>query len=141
MKRLLQSSVMLLLYSFLYIPIGILILNSFNESRLGFHWAGFTTQWYQDLLENTDLLEAAYNSLVVAISSASVATCIGTLAAVALFRYNFRGKYLVNGMLFIVMMSPDIIMAISLLTLFVILGIQLGFWSLLIRTPHFACHL
>ncbi|MDX1269476.1 MAG: spermidine/putrescine ABC transporter permease PotC, partial [Oceanisphaera sp.] len=67
----------------------------------------------------------------VALVSASAATLIGTLAAVALYRYRFRGKGFVGGMLFVVMMSPDIVMAISLLALFVVLGISLGFWSLL----------
>lgn len=67
----------------------------------------------------------------MAIFSATFATLIGSLTAVALYRYQFRGKPFVSGMLFVVMMSPDIVMAISLLVLFMLLGVQLGFWSLL----------
>lgn len=119
-------------YSFLYTPILILIVNSFNQSRLGFHWAGFTLDWYRQLFTNSDLLTAVIHSLTLATLSASLATLVGTLAAVALFRYRFKGKSFVNGLLFVVMMSPDIVMAISLLALFILLGIHLGFWSLLI---------
>ncbi|MDU3066691.1 MAG: spermidine/putrescine ABC transporter permease PotC [Escherichia coli] len=75
--------------------------------------------------------EAAQHSLTMAVFSATFATLIGSLTAVALYRYRFRGKPFVSGMLFVVMMSPDIVMAISLLVLFMLLGIQLGFWSLL----------
>lgn len=72
----------------------------------------------------------------MAVFSATFATLIGSLTAVALYRYRFRGKPFVSGMLFVVMMSPDIVMAISLLVLFMLLGIQLGFWSLLVLAYH-----
>ena len=81
--------------------------------------------------DNDSLLQAAQHSLTMAVFSATFATLIGSLTAVALYRYRFRGKPFVSGMLFVVMMSPDIVMAISLLVLFMLLGIQLGFWSLL----------
>ena len=77
-------------------------------------------------------MQAAWHSLNVAVFSATAATVIGSLTAVALFRYTFKGKSAVNGMLFVVMMSPDIVMAISLLALFLVLGAQLGFFTLLI---------
>ena len=102
----------------------------FNSSRFGINWQGFTTKWYS-LLMNDSLLQAAQHSLTMAVFSATFATLIGSLTAVALYRYRFRGKPFVSGMLFVVMMSPDIVMAISLLVLFMLLGIQLGFWSLL----------
>ena len=79
----------------------------------------------------SSLLQAAQHSLTMAVLSATFATLIGSLTAVALYRYRFRGKPFVSGMLFVVMMSPDIVMAISLLVLFMLIGIQLGFWSLL----------
>ena len=81
--------------------------------------------------ELDSLLQAAQHSLTMAVFSATFATLIRSLTAVALYRYRFRGKPFVSGMLFVVMMSPDIVMAISLLVLFMLLGIQLGFWSLL----------
>ncbi|AWS50427.1 MULTISPECIES: spermidine/putrescine ABC transporter permease PotC [Providencia] len=129
--RTLRGGFMAIIYAYLYIPIIILIVNSFNESRFGIQWQGFSTKWYELLSNNDSLLEAAGHSLTMAVLSATFATAIGTLTAVALFRYRFRGKPFVGGMLFVVMMSPDIVMAISLLVLFMILGVSLGFWSLL----------
>lgn len=129
--RTLRGGFMAIVYAYLYIPIIILIVNSFNESRFGISWQGFSTKWYELLINNDSLLQAAGHSLTMAIISATFATIIGTLTAVALFRYRFRGKPFVGGMLFVVMMSPDIVMAISLLVLFMLLGVSLGFWSLL----------
>ena len=128
--RLLRGGFMTAIYAYLYIPIIILIVNSFNSSRFGINWQGFTTKWYSLLMNNDSLLQAAQHSLTMAVFSATFATLIGSLTAVALYRYRFRGKPFVSGMLFVVMMSPDIVMAISLLVLFMLLGIQLGFWSL-----------
>lgn len=130
--RLLRGAFMALIYAWFYIPIVILIVNSFNASRFGINWQGFTTTWYSLLLNNDSLLQAAQHSLIMGVLSATCATLIGALTAVALYRYRFRGKPFVSGMLFVVMMSPDIVMAISLLVLFMLLGISLGFWSLLI---------
>lgn len=129
--RLLKVGFMSVIYAFLYIPIILLIVNSFNRSRFGISWQGFTTNWYSLLMNNDSLLQSAQHSLIIAVFSATAATIIGSLTAVALYRYAFRGKPFVGGMLFVVMMSPDIVMAISLLVLFMLLGISLGFWSLL----------
>ncbi len=129
--RWLRGGFMTVIYAWLYIPIGILIINSFNQSRFGINWQGFSTKWYALLVNNDSLIEAAKHSLTMGVLSATFATLIGSLTAVALYRYRFRGKPFVGGMLFVVMMSPDIVMAISLLVLFMLLGISLGFWSLL----------
>ena len=131
MARWLRSGFMAVIYAWFYIPIIILIVNSFNSSRFGINWQGFSTQWYRLLMNNDSLIQAAQHSLLMGVLSASCATLIGSLTAVALYRYRFRGKPFVSGMLFVVMMSPDIVMAISLLVLFMLLGISLGFWSLL----------
>ena len=127
----LKGSFLLLVFAYLYIPIAVLIANAFNRSKFGIRWEGFTLDWFSRLANNASLMEAARHSLSIALLSASAAALIGTLAAVALYRYRFRGKKFVGGMLFVVLMSPDIVMAISLLALFVTLGIALGFWSLL----------
>lgn len=129
--RSLRIGFMSLIYAYLYIPIIILIVNSFNKSRVGITWNGFTTQWYEQLMRNDTLIQAAQHSITIAVFSATATTLIGFLTAVALFRYEFRTKKFVGGMLFIVMMSPDIVMAISLLALFTFFGASLGFWSLL----------
>lgn len=131
MARWLRGGFMAVIYAWFYIPIIILIVNSFNGSRFGINWQGFSTQWYRLLINNDSLIQAAQHSLLMGVLSASCATIIGSLTAVALYRYRFRGKPFVSGMLFVVMISPDIVMAISLLVLFMLLGISLGFWSLL----------
>ncbi|WP_260258465.1 spermidine/putrescine ABC transporter permease PotC [Vibrio intestinalis] len=132
MGRTIRFSFMALVYAFLYLPIIVLIVNSFNANKFGMKWGGFTTKWYETLVNNDSLMQAAWHSLNVAVFSATAATIIGSLTAVALFRYSFKGKGLVNGMLFVVMMSPDIVMAISLLALFLVMGAQLGFLTLLV---------
>ncbi|GLO60975.1 spermidine/putrescine ABC transporter permease PotC [Vibrio sp. MACH09] len=131
MRRLINSSFLFVVYAFLYMPIIVLIANSFNANKFGMKWGGYTTKWYQALINNDSLMQAAWHSLSIAVFSATAATIIGSLTAVALFRYSFKGKGLVNGLLFIVMMSPDIVMAISLLALFLVVGLQLGFITLL----------
>lgn len=132
MDKTIKFSFMSLVYLFLYLPIIVLIVNSFNDNRFGIRWGGFTTKWYHALINNDSLMQAAWHSINIAVFSATAATLIGSLTAVALFRYQFKGKKMVNGMLFVVMMSPDIVMAISLLALFLVLGFQLGFFTLLI---------
>ncbi len=128
----LRFSFMTLVYCFLYFPIIVLIGNSFNGNKFGIKWGGFTTDWYSALVHNDSLMLAAWHSISIAVFSATAAMIIGSLTAVALFRYTFKGKNLINGMLFIVMMSPDIVMAISLLALFLLIGANLGFLTLLI---------
>ena len=132
MGRLLRNTFMLAVYAYLYIPIIILVTNSFNMDRYGLHWKGFSWKWYERLFNNDTLIQAAIHSVTIAFFAATFATIIGGLTAIALYRYRFYGKQAVNGMLFIVMMSPDIVMAVSLLALFMIAGIALGFWSLLL---------
>ncbi|WP_028108573.1 spermidine/putrescine ABC transporter permease PotC [Ferrimonas futtsuensis] len=131
MSKFLKWGFLGLLFTYLYAPIAVLVANSFNAHKYGIKWMGLTGKWYQALIDNAGLMEAARHSLTIAVFSATLATAIGTLAAVALFRYRFRGKMALNGMLFVVMTSPDIVMAVSLLALFVSFGVALGFWSLL----------
>ena len=132
MSRLLRNIFMFMVYAYLYIPIIILVTNSFNEDRYGLSWKGFSWNWYERLFNNDTLIQAAFHSVTIAFFAATLATIVGGLTAIALYRYRFRGKQAVSGMLFIVMMSPDIVMAVSLLALFMVVGISLGFWSLLL---------
>ena len=132
MSRLLRNIFMFVVYAYLYIPIIILVTNSFNEDRYGLSWKGFGWNWYERLFNNDTLIQAAFHSVTIAFFAATLATIVGGLTAIALYRYRFRGKQAVSGMLFIVMMSPDIVMAVSLLALFMVVGISLGFWSLLL---------
>lgn len=121
-----------LIYLFLYLPIFILILYSFNASKYSVAWTGFTWKWYEKVLENSSLIEAAINSLSIAALSSIFATIIGTIGAVALFRYTFKGKRFLQSLVYILILSPEIVMGIALLMLFVLAGLSLGFFSLMI---------
>lgn len=117
-------------FAFLYLPIVILIIFSFNESRLVTVWAGFSTKWYSELFQNQALLDAGWVTLRVAFISASVATVLGTLAALALVRYTrFTGRTLFTGMVYAPLVMPEVITGLSLLLLFVAIGFDRGFWT------------
>lgn len=132
LKRLAEWMYLLLIYGFLYLPILVLIVYSFNDSKYSLEWRGLTWQWYQNLFDDPDLLQTALNSALIATLSATVATAIGAMAAVAIHRYAFFGKPLLNALLFVLMMTPDIVMGIALLILFASLSLPLGFWTLLL---------
>ncbi len=118
-------------FAFLYIPILLLVLYSFNASRLVTVWAGFSTQWYGALLENDQLLDAVWVTLRVAFLSSVVATVLGTMAALALTRYGrFRGRTLFSGMTYAPLVMPEVITGLSLLLLFVAIGFERGFWTI-----------
>lgn len=132
MKRWLRNAYLTAVFLFLYIPLVILIIYSFNASKYSSAWKGFTLSWYARLFDNRLLLDALGNSLLVALLSSVVATLIGTLAAVAFYRYRFAGRKVLYSSVYVVMMSPDIVMGISLLMLFIWLGLNLGFLTLLL---------
>jgi len=115
-------------FAFLYLPILLLVIYSFNASRLVTVWAGFSTQWYVSLFSNQGIIDAAWVTARVAFISASVATVLGTLAALALTRYTrFRGRVLFTGMVFAPLVMPEVITGLSLLLLFVAVGFERGF--------------
>lgn len=117
-------------YAFLYVPIAILVVYSFNESRLVTVWGGFSTKWYGELLANDRILEAAWLSVRIAAVSATGAVLLGTAAAVVLTRFGrFRGRRAFNGLLLAPLVMPDIIIGLSLLLLFVWLQSQIGWPS------------
>lgn len=128
MKRFFLTAV----FVYLYAPLLVLIVNSFNESKYGHTWKAFTWQWYEKLLGNETLMRAFWHSLTLALVSATLATIAGTLMAFALYRYKFAAKEAASGLLFTVLVSPDVVLAITFLVIFMALGIHLGFWSLLI---------
>ncbi len=107
-----------LMYFFLYAPIVILVLFSFNASTFGTTWEGFTLRWYSKLLRDRRLIQAFANSLYVAGVSTVFATIIGTLAALALERYRFRGRAAYDGLIYLPIVIPEIVMAVSLLVFF-----------------------
>jgi putrescine transport system permease protein len=116
--------------AFLYLPIVILVIYSFNASRLVTLWGGWSLRWYAELLHDAAMLEAARNSLGIALISASAATVLGTLAALALTRGGFRGRLLFSGMVYAPLVMPEVITGLSLLLLFVALDLGRGFWTI-----------
>ena len=117
-------------FAFLYLPIVILIIYSFNESRLVTVWGGFSTRWYVALFQNQQLLDAAWVTVRIAFLSATVAAVLGTLAAIALVRFGrFHGRTLFSGMVYAPLVMPEVITGLSLLLLFVAIGLDRGFWT------------
>ncbi|SIQ53882.1 putrescine transport system permease protein [Rhizobium sp. RU20A] len=118
-------------FGFLYLPIVLLVIFSFNESKLVTVWAGFSTKWYVSLFQNQALIDAAWVTIRVALLSATLATVLGTLAALALTRYRrFHGRVLFSGMVYAPLVMPEVITGLSLLLLFVAIGLDRGFWTI-----------
>jgi spermidine/putrescine transport system permease protein len=126
------SAYSLLFYLFIYGPILILIVYSFNASRFPTHWAGFSLEWYQKLFQNRAMGQALRNSLIISCSSTAISTVIGTMVSVAIERYRFRGKTPLDAMLFLPIIIPDIAMAIMLVAFFGLIHMRLGFVTIII---------
>jgi putrescine transport system permease protein len=126
-------------FAFLYIPIVLLVIYSFNASRLVTVWGGWSTQWYVALWNNQQLLDAAWVTARVAFISASVATVLGTMAAIALVRHGrFKGRTLFSGLVYAPLVMPEVITGLSLLLLFVAMGVARGFWTVILAHITFA---
>ncbi len=118
--------------AFLYLPLLILALYSFNGSRINAVWSGFTLDWYSSLFRNRRVLEALTNSLIIAVCSTVVSTFLGTTAAIALNKYQYKFKHAINGLLYLPILIPEIVMGLSLLVLFSQAQIPLGKISLIL---------
>ena len=121
-----------LVFLFLYLPIIVLIVFSFNDTKLNILFEGFTLKWYKILFSNRTLLEAFKNTLLVASISTVISTIIGTISAFGLSRYDFRGKKLVNSLLYIPVVMPDIVIGISLLAIYTLFRLNLGMFTLIL---------
>ncbi|HEV7433678.1 ABC transporter permease [Rhizobium halophilum] len=125
-------------FAFLYIPIIILVVYSFNASRLVTVWGGFSLQWYAAMWSNQGLMDAAWVTARVAVLSATIGTVFGTMAALALVRYSrFPGKTLFSGMIYAPLVMPEVITGLSLLLLFVAVNVDRGFWTVTIAHTTF----
>src|SRR6266704_754892 len=115
---------------FLYLPIVILVIYSFNASRLVTIWGGWSTRWYVELINDRAMLESAGVTLRIALLSATAATVLGTLAAVALVRLGrFRGRLLFSGLVYAPLVMPEVMIGLSLLLLFVAADFDRGLWT------------
>lgn len=132
LKKILSIVYSLLIYSFLYIPIVMLIVFSFNDSKYRGNWSGFTLRWYSDLFSDPEILSVIYTTLIVAMVSSVIATAIGTLTAIGIDNMKPKYKSWIINVSYIPMISPDIVIGISLLTLFVMSKLPQGYFTLIL---------
>jgi putrescine transport system permease protein len=126
-------------FAFLYLPMLILIIYSFNESRLVTVWAGFSTQWYGSLLQNQSFLDAAWVTVQVAVASSTIATILGTMGAYVLVRGGrFMGRTLFSGMIYAPLVMPEVITGLSLLLLFIGIGLDRGIFTVVLAHTTFS---
>jgi len=118
------------LYLFLYAPIGVVIVYSFNAARHGGPWTGFTTEWYRTLFSSPDKLTAAWNTVLLAVLSTAVSTVLGTLLGYGLNRYTFPAKRLFSWLMYIPVVIPDIVMAVAMLSFYTVVRDRLGLLEL-----------
>ena len=133
-----DATILTLGFAFLYIPIVILVIYSFNESKLVTVWGGFSLKWYQSMWSNEGLMSAAWVTLRVGLLSASIGTVLGMLTALALVRFNrFPGRLLFSGMVYAPLVMPEVITGLSLLLLFVAVGLDRGLLTVTIAHTTF----
>ncbi|WP_306114291.1 MULTISPECIES: ABC transporter permease [unclassified Roseovarius] len=126
-------------FAFLYLPMLILIIYSFNESKLVTVWAGFSTKWYGELLQNEAFLSAAWVTLKVAVISSTFATVLGTMGALVLVRGGrFMGRTLFSGMIYAPLVMPEVITGLSLLLLFIGIGLDRGVFTIVLAHTTFS---
>ncbi len=130
---------LLLGFTFLYLPIILLVIFSFNESKLVTVWGGFSTKWYAELLNNQGIKDAAWVTIRIALISATIAAIFGTLAGIALSRFgSFRGRTVFSGLIYAPMVMPDVIIGLSLLLMFVALSVDRGLLTISIAHISFS---
>lgn len=126
-------------FAFLYVPILILVIYSFNASKLVTVWGGFSTKWYGELFRDDEFLQSAWVTLRVALASSTLATILGTMAAVVLVRMGrFRGRTLFSGMIYAPLVMPEVITGLSLLLLFIAIGLDRGIFTIILAHTTFA---
>lgn len=130
--RWLKNSYLTLILLFLYLPIIVLIVFSFNNAKYAMTWHGFTLHWYQVLISDTDLIVTAWHSIILGFSAATITCILGTLITTLLFRYRFTGRGILHNLLLILIITPDLVLGIILLILFSAFKLPLGYLSLLL---------
>ena len=130
--KILKKTYVGLIFVFLYAPIILLMLFSFNDSRSRGHWGGFTLKWYRELFSDSAIMNALLNTVLIALISAVVATVIGTVTAFGMHYMKKVPRAILSGISYLPVMNPDIVTGISLMLLFLALNIQKGFMTLLI---------
>lgn len=132
MKRFLQLSFLVLVYSLLYIPILVLVLYSVNSAKFSLQWHGFSWQWYDELFHDRALWAAFFNSTILGVCASLIATLIGLLSCVQLFLYKRKNRQIVTNLLLLLIIIPDLVLGVALLIFFNTSRFPLGFFSLLV---------
>ncbi|EEI70762.1 ABC transporter permease [Lentilactobacillus hilgardii] len=127
-----KNSLIGLVFVFLYLPILVIVVFSFNTSKLNILFKGFTTKWYYLVFQNVQIMSALENTLIVGIVSAALATVIGTVGAVAMNKYDFPGKAVLDKVLYIPIVIPEVVLGIALLSIYSLAGIPLSLFSLIL---------
>lgn len=131
-KRKSDNLIISLVLLFLFLPIIVLVVYSFNKANNNIVFEGFTLKWYKELLSNTNLIDAFKNTILVAVTSTVISTIIGTISAVGLHKYNFRFKEFINTLLYIPIVIPEIVLGISLLSIYTLMRLELGLVTIII---------
>ena len=134
----LKNLIIALILIFLYLPIIILVLYSFNTSKMNVLFEGFTLDWYKNLFNNRTLLEAFTNTFIIAITSTITSTVLGTIGAIGLYKYNFKFKSFINLLLYIPIVIPEIVLGISLLSVYTLTKLELGMFTLILSHISFS---
>jgi spermidine/putrescine transport system permease protein len=132
MKKLLRNSAFLLILLFMYAPIFILIVYSFNDSKIMGPWNGFTLKWYGMLLEDRYILESLYYTITIAVVATTVSTIVGTISAIGIYRMRTKLKQAYLFLNNIPVLVPDIVMGITLMSLFIFMGVKMGLATVII---------
>ncbi len=135
--RSLSNFYALLVYAFIYAPIVIMVVFSFNDQKTNYYWKGFTLKWYEKLFTDSSIVEYLWNSLFIAISATVISVIVGTIGAVGLIRFEFKVKKLVNNSLYIPIVIPEVVLGISLLMLFEVIQLPLGFTAIILSHATF----
>jgi spermidine/putrescine transport system permease protein len=131
-------AVTIAVYLFLHLPILVLMVFSFNDSKFSVDWQGFTLNWYHRLLERPDIMRGLKASMIVGVASTVISAVLGTLIALALARHRFRGRTLFEGFLYVPIVTPEIVVGISLLILFALFQVPLGLTTITIAHVAFS---
>lgn len=127
----------IIVFLFIYIPIIVMMVYSFNDQRNNYYWAGFTTKWYEEIFNGSDLLPYLWNSIVVAVVATAISIVIGVLGAMGLVRFEFKIKKLISNSLYIPIVIPEVVLGISLLMLYETVNMPLGMTAMILAHATF----
>ena len=131
-KNYLKNFFLFLVFAFLYLPIIILIIYSFNSSAMNIIFENFTFKWYYELFNNAELLSSFTNTLIVAITSTIISTIIGAISAYGLYKFDFPFKKLINNLIYIPIVIPEVVLGISLLSVYTLMRLELGLFTIIL---------